>query len=195
MHDGLDAQLIGALHLARNPATPRAAVTAQLEEALDHLKLTVDAMHDTEGDLSSLLGALRYRLGPRLEAAGIQLAWNVEELPDIEGWTLDRARDLQMILYEGISNILTHARARHFTIAAHHEAAGDRVLVVLGDDGCGFVPGVEATAGDAAAAIPPRRGRGLANLQLRTRRLGARLDIRSSALGTTLALSLPRRAG
>lgn len=195
MHDGLGAQLIDALHLARNPAAPRTAVTAQLQHALDQLKLTVDAMHDTEGDLGSLLGALRYRLGPRLEAAGIELVWTVAELPELEGWTLDRARDLQMILYEGISNILTHAGARRATVTARHDAAEDRVEVLLGDDGCGFVPAAKGQAEDGSAAAPLQQGRGLANMQLRAKRLGAGFDIRSGAQGTTLRLSLDRRAG
>ena len=194
MHDGLGAQLIGALHLARNPVTPRAAVTAQLEQALDHLKLTVDAMHDTEGDLGSLLGALRYRIEPRLEAAGVQLAWAVQELPEIEAWTLDRARDLQMILYEGISNILTHAHARHATISARYDVADDRVVVVLADDGRGFAAEAAMAADDQAAASSPWQGRGLLNMQLRAGRLGAQLGIRSNDQGSTVELSLPRRA-
>lgn len=194
MHDGLGAQLTGALHLARNPATPCTAVAAQLEEALDHLKLTVDAMHDTDGDLGSLLGALRYRLGPRLEAAGVELTWAVEELPDMEGWTLDRSRDLQMILYEGISNLLTHAGARHATVSARHEAGGDRVVVVLADDGSGFATDAAVPADDSPATAPSRRGRGLDNMQVRARRLGAQLGIRSSTRGTTVELSLPRHA-
>jgi hypothetical protein len=66
---------------------------------------------DTEGDIASLLGALRYRLNPRLAAAGVQLACAVESLPEIAGWTLQKSRDLQLILFEAFSNLMTHAGA------------------------------------------------------------------------------------
>ncbi|MEI2746307.1 MAG: hypothetical protein V9G22_13180 [Ottowia sp.] len=39
------------------------------------------------GDLTTVLATLRYRLRPRLEAAGIAIDWQVDELPPIEGLT------------------------------------------------------------------------------------------------------------
>jgi signal transduction histidine kinase len=221
MHDGLGSHLLGALQLARDPTANRARIKDQLEAALDMLKLTVDAMHDVEGDVGSLLGALRYRLGPRLDAGGIQLSWMVQELPCIADWSVDDSRDLQMIMYEGISNIILHAGATHVTVAAHHEAVSDLVVLRLTDDGCGFVAGSQAlnsshpifspsgtqaraaptltddliaaaTVSQSAGGGPQRRGRGLSNIELRARRLGALLRIHSSSAGTTLELSLAR---
>lgn len=221
MHDGLGSHLLGALQLARDPTSNRARITEQLEATLDLLKLTVDAMQDVEGDIGSLLGALRYRLGPRLEAGGIQLSWLVQELPCIGDWSVDDSRDLQMILYEGISNIILHSSATHVTIAAHHEASSELVVLRLIDNGCGFVVGRQPLDGShqnfspsgaqaesasttyddqiAAAAVsrpasgPQRRGRGLTNIDLRARRLGALLRMQSNSSGTTLELSLAPR--
>jgi signal transduction histidine kinase len=181
MHDGLGSQLLGALQLAQNPSVTRDILTHQLRETLDHLKLTVDAMQDTEGDIASLLGALRYRLGPRLEAAGVQLAWSVEPLPAIASWTLQHSRDLQMILFEAFSNLIVHARATHATLHAAYDADRRHIRIALHDNGAGF---------DTATA---RRGHGLDNMLARAARIDAQLHVDSSAGGgttTVLLLSL-----
>lgn len=180
MHDGLGSQLLGALHLAQNHAVSREVLTDQLRETLDHLKLTVDAMQDTEGDIPSLLGALRYRLGPRLDAAGIRLEWAVEPLPTIPGWMLQHSRDMQMLLFEAFSNVITHAHATQ----AHLHAALDEqctyIRIALRDNGAGFPVG-EKGAG----------GKGLSNMQARATRLGAALHIDSTPAGTEVRLTLP----
>ena len=177
MHDGLGSQLLGALHLAQNPEVPKEALAAQLRDALDQLKLTVDAMQDPEGDVTTLLGSLRYRLAPRLKAAGVELAWEVNPLPAIAGWTLQHSRDLQMLLFEAFSNIIVHAGASHACLRA--VADGGSIRITLGDNGCGFDPKL--------ASI----GHGMRNMRARAARLGAELDMQVSAEGTEVKLSLP----
>jgi hypothetical protein len=179
MHDGIGSQLVGALQLALHPSVDKEAVATQLRDTLDHLRLTVDAMQDTEGDIASLLGALRYRLNPRLAAAGIALAWEVAPLPEMPDWTLQHARDLQLILFEAFSNLLLHAGATHACLRAQVETAGDAIRLTLADDGRGFDP---AGAG----------GKGLANMRVRAARLGARLELASAPGATTVTLVLPR---
>lgn len=185
MHDGLGSQLAGVLQLAKNPSAPRAVVAAQLQDALDHLKLTVDAMQETDGDIGSLLGALRYRLAPRLEAAAIALAWDVGRLPLIPGWTIQRSRNLQMILFEAFSNLIAHSGATHAHLVAAYddrEDSKDRVVrVMLTDNGRGF------DVGDMSRL----HGHGLANMRARAASMGAILEVRSSAAGSQIQLILP----
>lgn len=183
MHDGLGSQLVGALQLAKNPTVTKEMLAIQLRETLDHLKLTVDAMQDTQGDIASLLGALRYRLNPRLAAADLQLTWSVEPLPEIAGWTLQNSRDLQMILFEAFSNLITHAGATHVTLRAAPSARMHEIRIALRDNGRGFDVDVMTAAG----------GHGLANMRARAARIGAELHIASTSEGTTtsLVLALP----
>lgn len=181
MHDGLGSQLLGALQLAQNPAVSRDVVAHQLRETLDHLKLTVDAMHDIDGDIASLLGAFRYRIAPRLEAAGIRLSWSVAPLPTIPDWTLRQSRNLQMILFELFSNMMAHARATHSSLVAATDAENRHIVITLTDDGCGFDLQSMASGG----------GRGMLNMQLRASHLGAQLRIQSSPEGTQASLLLP----
>jgi signal transduction histidine kinase len=195
MHDGLGSQLAGALHLARNPNVPREALAAHLAEALDQLKLTVDAMQDIEGDIASLLGALRYRISPRVEAAGIRLAWAVEALPPMPRWTAQQSRDLQLLLYEALSNVLQHASATSVRLQARVRPGHATIEIILSDNGRGFdASGTDAplpASGDTAITTPAQRGQGSANMRLRARRLGAQLDVQSSPMGTRICLTLP----
>ena len=181
MHDGLGSQLLGIIHLAQDRAVPREVVTQQLRETLDQLKLTVDAMQDTEGDIASLLGALRYRLGPRLAAAGVHLAWSVDALPYVPGWTLQQSRDLQMILFESFSNLIAHSGATEAVLHAAPDAGGRHILIALHDNGSSF---------DAAAA-GAGRGHGIANMQARANRINSTMLIVNTGDGSTTTLCVP----
>lgn len=184
MHDGLGSQLLGALHLSLDPLATREALTIQLRDTLDHLKLTVDAMQDTEGDIASLLGSLRYRLGPRLTAAGITLNWEVDFLPAVAGWGLQQSRDLQMILFEAFSNLIVHADATNATLHAYYDTSLQCIDIRLQDNGNGF----------DRATSSEKRGHGLVNIKRRAIRINAKIDISTSASGTKLALIIPTGA-
>jgi hypothetical protein len=45
------------------------------------MRLTVDALGVTDGDLGLLLATLRHRLEPALRAGGITLDWQVVDAP------------------------------------------------------------------------------------------------------------------
>ena len=58
-----------------------------------------------------MLANLRYRLEPRLKAAGIELSWGVEQLPLMTWLDALAMRHVQFMVYEAISNALQHAGA------------------------------------------------------------------------------------
>ena len=160
-------------------------VLTQLRESIDQLKLTVDAMQETDGDVAALLGTVRYRLGPRLEAAGVTLHWDVAELPALPHWGVREAHQLQMILLEIFSNMIVHSGARNAGLSARPEtdADGRAVLVVrIHDDGCGFDP-----------QAVPAAGHGLANLRRRAAQLQVRVDLESRPghTETRITIALP----
>ena len=82
---------------------------------------------------------------------------------------------------ETITNVIKHADARTIEIrtAVQGEGASRVVLMEVVDDGRGF---------DADASDP---GRGIAHMRMRAERIGARLTLRSSAVGTRVQLALP----
>jgi signal transduction histidine kinase len=185
MHDGLGAHLTGALHVARQERATPAVLVTLLEEALDQLKLGIDVMHAPDATLESLLGSLRYRLEPRFRAAGVKLHWSVEELPEMQDWTVDRARHVQMIFFEAFSNTVQHSGATnaHFTAACLPEQGLCRLS--LWDNGC--------AQGMRAQQDPPV-GHGLRNMRWRADHLQAPLKIDFGPGGTRVELELKVKA-
>jgi signal transduction histidine kinase len=163
------------LHLVEQTDAPKAEIAAELREALDTLRLTIDSLEPSDNDLLTLLGNLRYRLAGRLKRQGIALDWQVHDVPQLDSLTPQNVLHILRILQEALTNVLKHAHAHR--IAVETGIIGPEVFIRISDDGRGF-------AGD-------RQGRGLANMQMRAQALGGRLDIQPSSAGTTLILHLP----
>lgn len=161
MHDGLGSTLVGTLSLLRSGQSSSAALLKHLQQALDALKLSVDAMQETRGDLAVVLGNLRYRLRERLEAASLTVDWQVDRLPTVAGLTPQIVRELQYLLLEAFSNVMQHAGggvvqviARSAPPAAH---GGDAILIEIRDNGSGFdtTATTMVTAWPICASAPP----------------------------------------
>jgi len=181
MHDGLGASLVGLLRYAQAGAPDARGLELRVKEALQELRIAIDALEPAEGDLGSVLGKLRYRIAPLVESSGARLGWDAEELPAVEALDPSAVFSIQRILLEAVSNAIQHSGARHIDIAAR-TGAGDTIRITVQDDGAGFDPG------------QPESGLGLANMRRRAETIGAGLDIASRpGGGTTLTLSVPRR--
>ena len=118
-----------------------------------------------------------------MERAGLKCIWQVDPCPPLP-W-LDAASALQMlrIIQEGVSNVLTHARATTITISCESSMKDDRegIAVSLKDNGCGF---------ENAGGLGD--GRGIANMKARAHALASTLEIETIVRqGTELKLWLP----
>jgi len=178
MHDGLGSSLVGALRAVENGRAADLDLAGVLRGCIDDLKLTIDSMEPVETDLLLLLATLRFRLAPRLEAAGMRLSWSVGEAPPLEWLDQRHALHILRILQEAFANILKHAGAGEIGVSV--STLDDQVEIRVRDDGRGFDPA--ATAGG---------GRGLANQQRRAEAIGATLGWTPGAPGTCLVLRLP----
>jgi signal transduction histidine kinase len=178
MHDGMGAQLITALRMARREDADRTEVARSIEESLLDLRLIIDSLDLTEHDLLPLLGNLRFRLGPRLSALGIELVWDVEPLPRLDYLTSESALAILRIVQEALNNAIQHARPRSIRISVKPDNGGVAIQIV--DDGQGF-------GGDGSHA----GARGLAGMRQRAQKIGAQLEIVSSEHGTQVCLWLP----
>ena len=87
MHDGLGAQLIATLNSVERGDTASQQVVASLRACIDDLRLAIDSLEPSEGDLLLVLGSLRYRVETRLKRLGIALDWQVGEVPKLAGLT------------------------------------------------------------------------------------------------------------
>jgi signal transduction histidine kinase len=179
MHDGVGASLIGLLRHVQSGAAQPSTIERRVQEALQEMRIAVDALQPREGDLASVLGSLRYRLDDMIQSTGVELRWEVAELPEQQGLTPAVVFAVQRILLEAISNALRHADARRLRFIAR--AVGEEIEICVEDDGKGF------------EARSPSAGQGIGNMRSRATRIGARLEIESAlGRGTRVRLLLPR---
>jgi hypothetical protein len=111
MHDGLGSSLISAIRSVERGDLGDARVSQILKDCLDDLKLTIDSMEPVDADLLLLLATLRFRLEPRLEGTGVNLNWEVREMPTLSWLNPSSALYILRIVQESIANILRHTRA------------------------------------------------------------------------------------
>ncbi|CUS43464.1 Probable two-component sensor histidine kinase [hydrothermal vent metagenome] len=177
MHDGLGSSLITALRVVEHGELNEIAIAELLKSCIDDLKLTIDSMEPVETDLLLLLGTLRFRLQPRLEATNISLRWEVTEAPPL-AW-LDQRHSLHIlrIMQEAFTNVIKHADASEIRVATR-VMDGD-VMISVTDNGRGFDPALAS------------RGRGLHNQAHRAAAIGGRVDVRSGHTGVKFTLFLP----
>ena len=183
MHDGLGSALMSSLVLVEQGRLQAKDVANVLRECVDDLRLVIDSLEPVGNDLVALLATLRYRLGRRMEHAGLQLEWAVQDLPALPWLEPSHALQVLRIVQETLTNILKHADARRVrieTVVVQKTGLPDQVCVHIEDDGKGFDTGAAPT------------GRGLRYLKQRAQKLHGDLDIRSGAgQGTRVTLLLP----
>lgn len=183
MHDGVGAHLTSALRQLQSPQENKVdlgLVTQTLRDSLDQLKLSIDALSLQPGDVVGLLASLRFRITPRLKAVGLELVWDVADLPPWPQGQAPALRQLQYILFEGLSNVLQHSGATRLTLSAH--AKVDCLEVSLIDNGRGW-------SGEG-------EGQGLQAMRARAGVIGARIAFLARPEGgAELRVSLPLKAG
>lgn len=192
IHDGVGVHLSGLASIDRQ-STPVDAtqIASQARQALDELHIAIDALQPVDGDLAVVLGALRYRVQQRLAQAGIELRWNVDDLPPLDNLTPTAVSHIQRIVLEALTNAMRHAKASVVEINAHCDREGpagraSRVDITIRDNGRG------STAFPAGAATPRGpAGHGLNNMRARAAALGAQLDVTQATSGTKVSLSIP----
>ncbi|RXN88223.1 histidine kinase [Achromobacter aloeverae] len=186
MHDGVGSSLMSALRLVEMGKEP-VNIAQVLKECIDDLKIAIDSLESADADLLALLGALRFRLGPRLTGAGIALRWRMSDLPPLPWLDAQSALHVLRILQEVLTNIVKHGAASEITVTtavAQPPAGmvGEGVQVCVQDNGRPFTPSTEAR-------LPGRRG--LANVRNRVSTLGAHCAWQPLQEGTSFTLWLP----
>ncbi len=180
MHDGLGSQLVSSLALAQSGDLSSTQTYDLLRSCIDDLRLAIDTSSDSRDSLSLALGNLRFRMEPRLKAAGITLKWNTLGLKDDVPLPSEKQLPILRVMQETVTNTLKHAEAKTLTVLVVSSAT--RLAIDISDDGHGF---------DVEATIQNATGKGLNSLDKRARVLGATLLIESSGLGTRIQLTLP----
>jgi signal transduction histidine kinase len=178
MHDGLGSQLLSGLMLVERGAVSQPQVVQILRESIDDMRLAIDALAVEDAGLLSALGNLRFRMEPRLKAAGIELLWVARGLPEEIDINPDAVLPILRIVQEALTNALKHSKARQVqvTIAIQHEGESDWLVVKVADNGRGITE--ERVS-----------GRGLLNMRNRASRIGGTLKLETvPGAGTSVLL-------
>ena len=178
IHDGVGSQLVGLLSLMKNGDIKTSSLQAHVTAAMDELRMAVDATQPMNGDLTTVLATLRFRLQPRLEAAGIAMIWEVEELPIMVNLTPDIVLQIQRILLEAFTNILRHARATQVVMKAYHQPTPSAWILEVSDNGVGLPSNTNS--------INSINGHGMRNMHARAAAISAILTLSSKPSGGTL---------
>jgi signal transduction histidine kinase len=178
MHDGLGSQLLSSLMLVERSGVEKEQMAQILRESIDDMRLAIDALTTEDVGLLSALGNLRFRMEPRLRAAGIQLVWDAHGLPEEIDVDRDAVLPILRIVQEALTNTLKHSQARKLSVSIsveEHERVDWLVLRIV-DNGRGEL---RERSG----------GRGLLNMRSRAGRIGAQLSIAAHP-GTGTAITL-----
>jgi signal transduction histidine kinase len=177
MHDGMGGHLLSVLTLARNSATPREAIGATVELAIEDLRLMIDSLDSVGDTLDFALGQFRERAETKLGAAGMELVWR--NRLGSAALTLPPGTILAIyrIMQEAINNAVRHSNGQAVEIVIRQREDG-RVTILVSDNG----------TTDPGSWKP---GRGLANMQRRARQIGGTLGVDAGERGTCVTLVLP----
>lgn len=175
MHDGLGSQLLSSLMLVERGAITKEQVAQVLRESIDDMRLAIDTLATEDADLLAALGNLRFRMDPRLKAAGIELQWDARDLPVELEVVSEAVLPILRIVQEALTNAIKHSHAGivRVTLAVEHDGLAQWLAIRVADNGRGLPP-------------DSPRGRGLANMRTRAGRIGATFSVESLAAGGTV---------
>lgn len=179
MHDGLGRYLTTTLRMAESGEASAGQVAAQLRECLDQLKLTVDSLQPVNGDLAAIIANLRYRLGSRLEKAGVRIDWRVGELPRLDYLTPHDVLQVQRIAQEAFAGILRRGAPVTVTVTTGVLPQEAALFVEVADDGI------------RDSLAQPAENQALNAMRLRAASIGGRVDRQRDGGGNAIRLRLP----
>lgn len=178
MHDGIGGHLVSSISMIDSGTSDPSLLRGSLQFALDDLRLIIDSMEDTNGDLTSVLGMLRQRIEPRISAAGIKLIWKIKPIPSLSNFGPEKTLQVLRILQESITNTIKHANATEITLTTDTDHNG-HITIICEDNGSGF----EADSDSS--------GYGISNMEKRADKIDARLEIISDhKIGTKTVIYL-----
>ncbi len=175
LHDDVGAVLLTGMH-----QTSLAAARESMGQAIDEMRIILRGLSGQHHPLEMVESDLRHKLGERLDAAGIQMAWRGLDGAAASGLQLDYIvyRNIVSALREIVSNIIRHAHATQVEVQL--DLMGGYLGIEISDNGRGF--DVDAARG---------QGLGLPSVRRRIENLEGRIRYASGPGGTTVVLQIP----
>lgn len=181
MHDGVGSGLISSLAMVEKGDAQASHLADVLRDCVEELRLVIHSLEPVAHDLTTLLASLRERIGKRLEASGIRLVWQMDDIPTLAWLEAPQALQILRIVQESLANVMKHACATEVIMRAGLEdGIPEYVRVCIRDNGKGF------------DAVADSTGRGIRNIRARAEKLGGKISIEAApGKGCALTLWLP----
>jgi two-component system sensor histidine kinase DevS len=175
LHDDVGARLLTSLHREDLPAARR-----DVREAMADIRVILSGLSGDAIALEQVIADLRHETEERLAYAGLALDWPIS-LGEARPRALDYGvyKVLISTVRETVTNTLKHARASRLSVEVDEE--GDRLRVLLRDDG----------VGGEAAPVQVGGGQGLRNLRSRLEQIGGGLAFERTPDGARTELTIP----
>lgn len=185
LHDGVGAQLSTVIVALKAGGAREREAAAALQLSLIELKLVALDCMDDSASVVALLASLRYRTQPLLDAAGIELQWDMADAPALEHVQGETARHVLRIAQECLANAVRHSHASRVRLSLRPLGVPAALRLEVEDNGVGWAP-------DPSAPPAAEGGHGLRNMRQRTAQLGGELCIGAGAVpGTRVTLTVP----
>lgn len=178
LHDGVGGNLVGLRQMLAHKKVSHTELIEQIDSVLDEMRMTIDALQPSHDDLSTILATLRYRLQPRLDAAGIRVVWSLPELTSELLMPPEHIFHVQKIVMEALTNVQKHSGARHVWVQLEVPSSfvqQGRAVITIEDDGHGL-----------GATGASHGGVGLRSMRDRAHAIGADISIGPSFRGGTM---------
>jgi two-component system nitrate/nitrite sensor histidine kinase NarX len=146
-------------------ADPLAELGGIAQQALKEMRLLVHELRPPALEREGLLGALHERLAAVERRAGVDARLLADDVVDLPAHIEE---GFYRIAQEALNNALKHAAAT--TVTVHLHADGQRIELIVTDNGQGFAPDNLADQG----------GIGLSSMRERAERLGGTLELASA---------------
>ncbi|MDQ7954771.1 MAG: hypothetical protein RET84_02630 [Pseudomonadota bacterium] len=184
LHDGMGLQLHGLLGLVQSGSLERNQLAREVRTAIEQMRLLLESAEGFDGDVSLLLGDIRYRIEQRLQRQGIRLDWSAKLEQPQRILAPQHAIALQRLVFELVTNTLKHSGAQVVTLSILDDpTAGGGLHLSYADDGCGY------------EADQARAGVGTRSIQRRVSDLGAEFAFTAAqGSGVHIRLSIPANA-
>jgi len=180
MHDGVGGQLVSTLAMVDGEACSQQALRDALGEALTDMRLMVDSLAPVGSDLNAVLATFRERMQPRLDAAGVELRWQVNPIPRVAELGPAGVLCVLRILQETMTNALKHAQSNELVVATELTENGEACIISVADNGVGFELGKTGA------------GYGMTNMQQRADEQGFIFVMQSTkGTGSRMTLQIP----
>lgn len=181
VHDGLGGRLMSIIAMSRLGKSESEEIETSEQAALDELRLLIGSI-DVESDISGMLGTFRERAEQQLALHGIELDWQMIDIPAINSLNPSHALNILRTLQEATTNAAKHSGADTVSFRFSLPPGQRQALVIeIEDNGRGME---NATTGGQGS-------HGLANIHSRAKELGGQADIASTDQGTSVRFTMP----